>query len=230
MGLNGPGDFLSIHPTELKFPFELRKQSSCSMQLTNRTDQYVAFKVKTTNPRKYSVRPNSGVIQPGSVTNVTVNMQALKEMPADMQCKDKFLVQSVIVPGGSTVKDLNQQTFEKEDGKVVGEFKLRVAYIPANPPSPVPEEPEEENSPRSSTVEDAVRSSSEAIARSLEEYIGRGTSEEVRPLFLLDANSHIKVYLKLCNFDDLDALELTVEVAVCCLLSLHNFSLKYVCN
>ncbi|CAI9103636.1 OLC1v1002159C1 [Oldenlandia corymbosa var. corymbosa] len=161
---------------------ELRKQSSCSMQLTNRTDQYVAFKVKTTNPRKYSVRPNSGVIQPGSVTNVTVNMQALKEMPADMQCKDKFLVQSVIVPGGSTVKDLNQQTFEKEDGKVVGEFKLRVAYIPANPPSPVPEEPEEENSPRSSTVEDAVRSSSEAIARSLEEYIGRGTSEEDWPL------------------------------------------------
>jgi len=34
----------------------------------------------------------------------------------------------------------------------VEEFKLRVSYIPANPPSPVPEEPEEVSSPRASSV------------------------------------------------------------------------------
>lgn len=39
-------------------------------------------------------------------------------------------------------------SFGKEGGKVVGELKLRVAYSPAYPPSPVPEEPEEESSPR----------------------------------------------------------------------------------
>ena len=32
----------------------------------------------------------------------TVTMQAQKEFPSDMQCKDKFLVQSVLVPGGTT--------------------------------------------------------------------------------------------------------------------------------
>lgn len=36
-------------------------------------------------------------------------MQAHKEMPPDMQCKDKFLIQSVVVPDGTTVKDINQQ-------------------------------------------------------------------------------------------------------------------------
>ena len=40
--------------------------------------------------------------------------------------------------------------FNKEEGKVVEEFKLRVIYIPANPPSPVPEGSEEGSSPRAS--------------------------------------------------------------------------------
>ncbi|CAN1345897.1 Vesicle-associated protein 1-3 [Linum perenne] len=148
------GDLLSIHPTELKFPFELKKQSSCSMQLTNKTDRYVAFKVKTTNPKKYCVRPNSGIVLPGSSCNVTVTMQAQKESPPDMQCKDKFLLQSVAAPDGVTTKDITPEMFEKEDGKVVEEVKLRVVYIPANPPSPVPEESEEGSPSRSSNVED----------------------------------------------------------------------------
>lgn len=40
--------------------------------------------------------------------------------------------------------------FNKEPGKVVDEFKLRVVYVPANPPSPVPEGSEEGSSPRAS--------------------------------------------------------------------------------
>jgi hypothetical protein len=33
-------------------------------------------------------------------------MQAQKEVPLDMQCKDKFLVQSAAVAEGTTVKDI----------------------------------------------------------------------------------------------------------------------------
>lgn len=90
----------------LYWKVELRKQSSCSMQLSNKTDQYIAFKVtnlkiyslnlinqsyvrcvkcwvvlilcvgqvKTTNPKKYCVRPNAGVVLPGSSCNVTGNI------------------------------------------------------------------------------------------------------------------------------------------------------------
>ncbi|KAL6981747.1 Vesicle-associated protein 1-3, variant 2 [Sarracenia purpurea var. burkii] len=173
------GDLLSIQPTELKFPFELRKQSSCSMQLTNKTDQYVAFKVKTTNPKKYCVRPNNGVVLPGATCNVTVTMQAQKEAPPDMQCKDKFLIQGVIAPHGTTTKDITPEMFNKEEGKVLEEFKMRVVYIPANPPSPVPEG-SEEGSPGASLVEDGNRSVSlpDAVTKSLMEPVEKTSSVE----------------------------------------------------
>ncbi|KAH0980509.1 hypothetical protein GBA52_007686 [Prunus armeniaca] len=165
------GDLLSIQPTELKFPFEVKKQSSCSLQLTNKTDKYVAFKVKTTNPKKYCVRPNAGIVLPGTTCDVTVTMQAQKEAPPDMQCKDKFLLQSVVAPDGVTPKDITPEMFNKEDGKVVGEFKLRVVYFPANPPSPVPEGSDEGSSPRASVLDNGNQNTSlfDAVSRSLEE-------------------------------------------------------------
>ncbi|KAM1814387.1 hypothetical protein ACFX11_028058 [Malus domestica] len=165
------GDLLSIQPLELKFPFEVKKHSSCSLQLTNKTANYVAFKVKTTNPKKYCVRPNAGVVLPGTTCDVTVTMQAQKEAPPDMQCKDKFLLQSVVAPEGATTKDITPEMFNKEDGKVVEEFKLRVIYFPANPPSPVPEGSDEGSSPKASVVDNGNQNSSlfDAVSRSLEE-------------------------------------------------------------
>ncbi|KAK6240016.1 hypothetical protein QUC31_005485 [Theobroma cacao] len=153
------------------FKVELRKQSTCSMQLTNKTEKYVAFKVKTTNPKKYCVRPNTGVVLPGSTCNVTVTMQAQKEAPPDMQCRDKFLLQSVVAPDGTTNKDVTSEMFNKENGRVVEEFKLRVIYIPANPPSPVPEGSEEGTPPRASMQENGNQNvaSYEDVSRSLEE-------------------------------------------------------------
>ncbi|XP_022996410.1 vesicle-associated protein 1-2-like [Cucurbita maxima] len=148
------GELLSIEPLELKFVFELKKQISCSLQLSNKTESYVAFKVKTTNPKKYCVRPNTGVVSPGSTCDVIVTMQAQKEAPADMQCKDKFLLQSVKTFDGATAKDINAEMFNKEAGHVVEECKLKVVYSPpAQPPSPVPEGSEEGSSPRGSISE-----------------------------------------------------------------------------
>ncbi|CAK7356395.1 unnamed protein product [Dovyalis caffra] len=145
------GELLSIEPLELKFPFELKKQISCSLQLSNKTDNYVAFKVKTTNPKKYCVRPNAGIVLPRSTCDVIVTMQAQKESPPDMQCKDKFLLQSVKANDGVTAKDINAEMFSKEAGHVVEECKLRVLYVsPPQPPSPVPEGSEEGSSPRGS--------------------------------------------------------------------------------
>ncbi|VAI75868.1 unnamed protein product [Triticum turgidum subsp. durum] len=149
---------------------ELMKQSSCSMQLTNKTDHYVAFKVKTTNPKQYCVRPNIGVVLPGSTCDVTVTMQAQREAPPDLQCKDKFLVQSVAAENGAETQDISAAMFNKEPGKVVDECKLRVIYVPTSSPSPFSEESEQGSSARSlengtpnSTLPQSVfRSSGEA--------------------------------------------------------------------
>lgn len=52
-----------------------------------------------------------------------------------------------------------QMQFNREDGRVVDEFKLRVIYIPANPPSPVPEGSEEGTPPRASIHENGNQNS-----------------------------------------------------------------------
>ncbi|KAK7390189.1 hypothetical protein VNO78_25488 [Psophocarpus tetragonolobus] len=148
------GELLHIQPQELQFPFELRKQISCSLQLSNKTDNYVAFKVKTTNPKKYCVRPNTGVVMPRSTCDIIVTMQAQKEAPPDMQCKDKFLLQSVVANPGATAKDITPEMFNKESGHEVEECKLRVVYVaPPQPPSPVREGSDEDSSPRASVSE-----------------------------------------------------------------------------
>ncbi|KAL1540094.1 Vesicle-associated protein 1-1 [Salvia divinorum] len=148
---------LQIEPLELQFPFELKKQISCSMQVTNKSENHVAFKVKTTNPKKYCVRPNTGVVMPNSSCDVTVTMQAQKEAPPDMQCRDKFLLQSVVVNSLISSKDITPETFNKDFGNQVDEFKLRVAYVPPpQPPSPVREGSEEGSSPKASVSENGT--------------------------------------------------------------------------
>ncbi|KAL5212356.1 hypothetical protein ABZP36_023203 [Zizania latifolia] len=129
------GELLGIDPAELLFAFELKKQISCSLHLTNKTDEYVAFKVKTTSPKKYCVRPNNGIVEPRSTSDVLVTMQAQKEAPPDMQCKDKFLVQSAIVKQDLAQKDITGDMFTKESGNVVDEVKLKVVYAPPQPTS-----------------------------------------------------------------------------------------------
>ncbi|KAG8079016.1 hypothetical protein GUJ93_ZPchr0007g5348 [Zizania palustris] len=39
---------VEIHPRELQFTFEVKKQSSCSVHLVNKSNEYVAFKVTLT--------------------------------------------------------------------------------------------------------------------------------------------------------------------------------------
>ncbi|KAI3842083.1 hypothetical protein MKW92_047327 [Papaver armeniacum] len=103
------GDFLNIQPLELRFPFELGKRGSCSLQLTNKTNKYVAFKLQSTYPIKYGACPNTGIVLPGTTCDVTVTMAAPKEAPQDMQCEDLFLIQSVIAPKGATAKDITPE-------------------------------------------------------------------------------------------------------------------------
>ncbi|WOH09343.1 hypothetical protein DCAR_0728800 [Daucus carota subsp. sativus] len=154
------GELLSVDPQELQFPFELKKQISCSMQLANKTGNHVAFKVKTTNPKKYCVRPNTGIVSPHSKCDVVVTMQAQKEAPPDMQCKDKFLLQSAVASGefeGASAKEITPEMFSKESGNQVEECKLRVSYVaPRQPPSPVREGSEEGTSPRASVSENGT--------------------------------------------------------------------------
>nr|XP_043629411.1 vesicle-associated protein 2-1 [Erigeron canadensis] len=120
---------VNVDPEELRFQFELEKPSHCDLKVSNTTDKNIAFKVKTTSPKKYFVRPNTGVIQPWESCIIRVTLQAQLEYPPDMQCRDKFLLQCTPVSTSSDTEELPQNTFAKEAGKQLEEYKLKVVYI-----------------------------------------------------------------------------------------------------
>ncbi|KAK7331321.1 hypothetical protein VNO77_25543 [Canavalia gladiata] len=129
-------ELLQIEPPQLTFVFELKKQSSCLVHLSNKTSHHVAFKVKTTSPKKYCVRPTIGIINPHGTCQFTVTMQAQRTAPLDLHCKDKFLIQSTVVPSGTIEDHISSNLFVKDTGKHVDEKKLRVVLI-TPPSSPV---------------------------------------------------------------------------------------------
>jgi hypothetical protein len=73
-------------------------QSAETLLVTNPHDRDVCFKVKTTAPRRYCVRPNAARIPPHQTVKVEVLAQAMDRYPADDNCKDKFLVQMAWLP------------------------------------------------------------------------------------------------------------------------------------
>uniref|UniRef100_A0A1A8EYJ9 VAMP (Vesicle-associated membrane protein)-associated protein B and C n=1 Tax=Nothobranchius korthausae TaxID=1143690 RepID=A0A1A8EYJ9_9TELE len=86
---------------ELKFRGPFTDVVTATLKLTNPTDRNVCFKVKTTAPRRYCVRPNSGVIDPGSSINVSVMLQPFDYDPNE-KSKHKFMVQSMLAPRDMT--------------------------------------------------------------------------------------------------------------------------------
>lgn len=114
------------------------------MQLTNTTGDRVAFKVKTTSPKKYCVRPSSGIIEPNGVKEVQVILQSQREPPVSYaDCRDKFLVQCIKVD--ASVTEVSSELFDPAKAKEMKQTKLKVVMIPpAKPPSPVPEGNESE--------------------------------------------------------------------------------------
>ena len=66
--------------------------STASLMLKNaNASSYVAFKIKTTAPKRYCVRPNSGLLAPDDIMDVKVMLQ-----PGGTDEKHKFQVQTLI--------------------------------------------------------------------------------------------------------------------------------------
>ncbi|XP_068197213.1 vesicle-associated membrane protein-associated protein B/C-like isoform X1 [Antennarius striatus] len=82
---------------ELKFRGPFTDVVTATLKLTNPTDRNVCFKVKTTAPRRYCVRPNSGVIDAGTSVVVSVMLQPFEYDPNE-KSKHKFMVQSMLAP------------------------------------------------------------------------------------------------------------------------------------
>lgn len=81
-------------PNEISFTGDFTvRVCKTKLSLSNPTDMKIAYKVKTTAPRRYCVRPNSGQINPGETAEVNIMLQPSQNND-DLQ-KHKFMVQSI---------------------------------------------------------------------------------------------------------------------------------------
>ncbi|CAL1609577.1 unnamed protein product [Knipowitschia caucasica] len=97
-----PEQVLLLEPQhDMKFRGPFSDVVTTNLKLSNPTDRNVCFKVKTTAPRRYCVRPNSGIIDAGTSINVSVMLQPFDYDPNE-KSKHKFMVQSMLAPPDMT--------------------------------------------------------------------------------------------------------------------------------
>mmetsp|Transcript_14906 Transcript_14906/g.33089 ORF Transcript_14906/g.33089 Transcript_14906/m.33089 type:complete len:242 (-) Transcript_14906:296-1021(-) len=188
-----PTGSLEIDPDDaLTFSIQ-NNGSKCVMSLRNNGtgNGHMAFKVKTTQPRRYLVRPNQGLIGPSSTEDVTIllvdkdRLALLKDYeqigPASLEgCKDKFLVQCAPATEDFVKDYASYSGREKTDaltamwgssgtrGTVVSNKKLQVRHVVGAPDSAGGRAP-------AMSAPDRVRSELSAVPSAG----GAGTNEQI---------------------------------------------------
>nr|XP_045000340.1 vesicle-associated membrane protein-associated protein A isoform X1 [Jaculus jaculus] len=111
-------------PTDLKFKGPFTDVVTTNLKLRNPSDRKVCFKVKTTAPRRYCVRPNSGIIDPGSTVTVSVMLQPFDYDPNE-KSKHKFMVQTIFAP--PNISDMEAVWKEAKPDELM-DSKLRCVF------------------------------------------------------------------------------------------------------
>ncbi|XP_045570383.1 vesicle-associated membrane protein-associated protein A isoform X2 [Salmo salar] len=142
-------------PSDLRFKGPFTDVVTTNLKLKNPSDRRVCFKVKTTAPRRYCVRPNSGIIDAGATVTISVMLQPFDYDPNE-KSKHKFMVQSIFAPPNESELDVMWKDAKPDD---LMDSKLRCVFD-------LPSENDRVNDvERSSDVAAPVQNSSKAADR-----------------------------------------------------------------
>ncbi|XP_040567362.1 vesicle-associated membrane protein-associated protein B isoform X2 [Lepeophtheirus salmonis] len=166
-----PEQVLIIQPSnELEFVGPFNRPVTRVMSLTNPTDSRVCFKIKTTAPKKYCVKPNSGIVDPKKCVSISVGLQPFDYDPSERN-KHKFMVQSMFAPDGY----FNMEDLWKEaNGNNLMDSKLRCLFTCPTEPDSVTSS---EKLPEALPTEKVVSSSSVSSAKSNDNELKRSVDE-----------------------------------------------------
>lgn len=112
-------------PSELHFRRPFEHVVTAELSLTNTNSYDVQYKVKTTAPKRYCVRPNAGLIEAHQSVKVLILLQPMKDPGPDFKCKDKFLVQTI-----KASSDSSEDQWAKAQKDAISESKLRCFFLP----------------------------------------------------------------------------------------------------
>ncbi|XP_071786884.1 motile sperm domain-containing protein 2-like [Asterias amurensis] len=129
------GPLLNIQPGEQLVFAEASDpevEPSLTMTLENSTQSKVAYKIKTTTPDRYKVRPSAGPINPGASIKVTITLLSGDK---DSVPKDKFLVISTelneVLRSPAELTDFWKRV-AKDD---IVEHRVRCVYLVSKQPN-----------------------------------------------------------------------------------------------
>lgn len=136
-----PQQVLELDPsTDLEFKGPFSDVVTSHLHLRNPTNDIVIFKVKTTAPRQYCVRPNSGVLNPQEDATISVMLQPFDPNSADKN-KHKFMVQTMFAPPDFQQEQLDIVWKSAPKSKLM-DSKLRCVFVEGEPREPAQAEPE----------------------------------------------------------------------------------------
>eukprot|EP00761_Pharyngomonas_kirbyi_P012031 gb/GECH01012058.1/.p1 GENE.gb/GECH01012058.1/~~gb/GECH01012058.1/.p1 ORF type:complete len:374 (+),score=112.07 gb/GECH01012058.1/:1-1122(+) len=87
--------YVELSLSSLYFPEPHDRNITDQLVLSNISDATVAFKIKTTQPKRYTVKPRAGFIDRGDTQDIKISMHPLAE--GEKIGHDKFLVETAIV-------------------------------------------------------------------------------------------------------------------------------------
>ncbi|KAF7105007.1 hypothetical protein CFC21_105853 [Triticum aestivum] len=122
--------FLDIHPLELQFPFESNKLMTCSLHLTNNTDENVVFRLMEKRHNFFCL-PQYGVVPPRSTYILVVTADKKDNLPKERDT-DLILHHSTsakYIKPFRRLYDCDQYLEETEElGNVVQKLTLKAVY------------------------------------------------------------------------------------------------------
>ncbi|KAJ3359217.1 phosphatidylinositol-binding protein scs2, partial [Allomyces javanicus] len=123
-------------------PLDQGAATSLTLSPAPNATAHVVFKVKTTAPKLYYVRPNLGLLPRGASTPLDVTVCLLPPatpIPAEAKCRDKFLIQAACITdeeAAGAAENMDRivelwATIDKDPVRKssVREHKLRCAYV-----------------------------------------------------------------------------------------------------
>lgn len=128
-----------IPGTDLVFKGPFNAVSTTTLKLANTGNEKLAYKIKTTAPKRYCVKPNSGFLDAHLTTTVQVMLQPHPAGQPDDRTRHKFMVQWVAVPASYT-EDVD--SFWKQDlkGSNVQDAKLKCVFNDETSAAVVPDD------------------------------------------------------------------------------------------
>ncbi|PAA72626.1 hypothetical protein BOX15_Mlig019679g1, partial [Macrostomum lignano] len=138
-------EMLKILPeSELEFRGPFNKPITSLLRLCNQDTYILTFKVKTTVPKCYSVRPNIGLLQPFSELEVAITLLPLSEPDEDSEIDNvhlnqspqhKFMIQTMVVKPGALNHQSVDALWKAATPRDVMCYRLNVSRIPVGGPA-----------------------------------------------------------------------------------------------